>query len=441
MPYGLQARRSRVHWGSGVAIGDQPRLTKTILHALAPAVRPDEAVLATAFATDADADHFLAMQSDGVLITPAKQGGPAITRHPLTDMAWLAARLANSLAVYALSGTWVRGSHSSTKIEWAEATWNPWWGCSIASAGCNNCYAASFAHRGTNKSLGRTVTKVTPRGVTWNGKTALNSDTQQYAPVLQPKPTLWFTASMTDVFHESVPTEWLVEMHDVMRHTPHHVYQILTKRPERARTFYAARPHLLMPNMWLGTSVEDNRVMHRIDTLRMIPVPADRRWLSLEPLIGSLSPLNLDGIRWVITGGESGYPSRARACNPTWVREIRDVCLRADVPFFHKQWGRYESNPFVQEQGMSEAQARALDSTKTNGKGGAILDGRLWRDVPDWRDGHPAPADPRSHRVVRSAPTPSRNSIHQAAQKAPDRSAAARKAWATRRAKTAASTP
>lgn len=273
-------------------------------------------------------------------------------------------------------------------------------GCSIASAGCNNCYAASFTARGLH-SCHASVSQTLPSGRrVWNGNIVLNSEKTQYAPIWRSIPTVWFTASLSDIFHNSVPDAWLVEFHDVIGHTPHHVYQGLTKRPDRAAAYYAKRPHHLHSNMWLGTSIEDSGVLGRANILRSIRVPGDRRFISAEPLIGALGSLNLSGFRWVIAGGESGSQKRIRPVQPDWVRAIRDMCLNAEVPFFLKQWGTYSQNPFVTESGFSIAQAKLADPPG-NAKGGAMLDGRLWRDVPDWRDGAPPPADPKSHRLHR----------------------------------------
>jgi protein gp37 len=142
-----------------------------------------------------------------------------------------------------------------------------------------------------------------------------------------------FRNSMSDLFHESVPVPFIQEVWHVMQETPRHTYQILTKRPER--TLEVSRDLPLLPNVWLGTSVEDDRVLHRIDALRQ--VAAAIRFISFEPLIGSVARANLSGIHWVIVGGESG--PRARPMNPEWVNEIEAMCRNAGIAFFFKQWG------------------------------------------------------------------------------------------------------
>lgn len=143
----------------------------------------------------------------------------------------------------------------------------------------------------------------------------------------------WRTNPMSDLFHESVPVHFILKVWRVMQDTPRHTYQILTKRPERLME--VARDLPLLPNVWLGTSVEDDRVLDRIDALRQ--VPAAIRFISFEPLIGSVARADLTGIHWVIVGGESG--PRARSMDPAWVNEIEAMCRRAGIAFFFKQWG------------------------------------------------------------------------------------------------------
>jgi protein gp37 len=150
---------------------------------------------------------------------------------------------------------------------------------------------------------------------------------------------------------------------DVMQRCPRHVFQVLTKRPEHAAAFLARHGIVLSHNIWLGVSVESANYKHRIDTLRSIP--SQIRFLSIEPLLGPVGVINLDGVSWVITGGESG--PGARPCDPDWVREVRDQCVARGVAYFHKQWGKPSNNP-------SEA-----DGSST---GGGWLDGVLWRQYP-----------------------------------------------------------
>lgn len=267
----------------------------------------------------------------------------------------------------------------TTGIEWTEHTWNPIVGCSVLSAGCTNCYAMRQARRiegfGTIPAYIGT-TKSTKAGPVWTGKIAQSSRDQIDKPRRIRGSAMIFVNSMSDLFHPDADDAWRDDAFDVMRSVGRHTYQVLTKRPDVAKRYYSERCEVHnLPQVWLGVSVERADVKHRIDTLRSIP--ASVRFLSIEPLIGPVGELDLTGIHWVITGGESG--PRARSCAPDWVREVRDQCIEANVPLFHKQWGKYENNPLVVEQGMSPTEAREIDP---HGKGGGLLDGRLWRQMP-----------------------------------------------------------
>lgn len=268
----------------------------------------------------------------------------------------------------------------TTGIEWTEHTWNPVLGCSVASAGCTNCYAMRMAHRlGSmgNKPGYEGLTKQTKGGPVWTGKVRQASAEQIRKPMRLRNPATIFVNSMSDLFHPDMDDRWRDDAFAVMQEAPQHRYQILTKRPEVAARYYAERPHLHnLPQCWIGVSVERADVRWRIDRLR--EVPAAIRFLSVEPLIGPAGDLNLSGIHWVITGGESG--PGARASEPDWTRAVRDQCVSQKVALFHKQWGKYENNPLVCEQGMSIAAAKSADP---HGKGGALLDGSLWREMPD----------------------------------------------------------
>jgi protein gp37 len=149
------------------------------------------------------------------------------------------------------------------------------------------------------------------------------------------KPRKVFVNSMSDLFHEDVPVDFIRKVWDVMQETPRHTYQILTKRPDRMANVLNGTEFRVLPNVWLGTSVEDDRVLERLDALR--EVPAAIRFVSLEPLIGSVAAGDLSGIHWAIVGGESG--PRARAMDPVWVDEIEAMCRRSKTAFFFKQWG------------------------------------------------------------------------------------------------------
>lgn len=221
-------------------------------------------------------------------------------------------------------------------IEWTDLTWNPVVGCTIASAGCTNCYAMRMAARleamGTPKYKG--LTKRTKRGSVWTGLVRCDEASLEI-PLTWKKPRRVFVNSMSDLFHADVPVDFVSRIWDVMRRTPQHHYQILTKRPDRMAELLAEIAHEPLPNVWLGTSVEGPLVAERIDQLR--EVPAAIRFISFEPLIAALPNLNLSDINWAIVGGESG--PRARPMDEMWVEEILDACLAQGVAFFFKQWG------------------------------------------------------------------------------------------------------
>lgn len=205
-----------------------------------------------------------------------------------------------------------------TRIEWTELTWNPVTGCTKLSQGCKHCYAESIAKR------------------FWGGRAF--TDVQVHEDRLD-QPRRWrkgrtvFVNSMSDLFHESVPVEFIARVFAVMRECPQHTFQVLTKRAERLAELAPSLPW--SANVWIGVSVEDERVVGRIDLLRN--VPAAVRFLSLEPLIGPLPRLTLGGIDWAIVGGESGHG--ARPMRREWVEAIFRQCRAAGVPFFFKQWG------------------------------------------------------------------------------------------------------
>ena len=234
-------------------------------------------------------------------------------------------------------------------IEWTEATWNPVTGCSKISAGCKHCYAERMSFR--LQAMGK------PQYA--NGFKLTLQPGMLEVPLRWRSPRTIFVNSMSDLFHEDVGLEFTKRVFDVMNRCPQHTFQILTKRPSVAAEF---APRLSWTsNIWMGTSIEDDRVLHRVASLRQIP--ARTRFLSIEPLIGPLPQLPLAGIHWVIVGGESGPGSREM--DPDWVRQIRDWCLEKSVPFFFKQWG-------------------GVNKKKT----GRVLDGRTWDDMPT-RNGTP----------------------------------------------------
>ncbi|ESX16566.1 MULTISPECIES: DUF5131 family protein [unclassified Mesorhizobium] len=248
---------------------------------------------------------------------------------------------------------------AETSIEWTDATWNPVAGCTILTAGCTNCYAMRMAARleamGVDKYVG--VTRKSGGKAKWTGKIKLDRASIS-VPQEWKKPKRVFVNSMSDLFHAEVPTAFIAEIWQVMAATPRHTYQILTKRPDRMSEVLSSPEFNVLPNVWLGTSVEDSRVLYRLDELRA--VPAAVRFVSFEPLIGSVAGANLKSIHWAIVGGESG--PQARPLDTRWVDEIFDQCTDADTAFFFKQWGG-----------------------KNKKITGRTYRDRLWDDLPDLR--------------------------------------------------------
>lgn len=211
----------------------------------------------------------------------------------------------------------------NSSIEWTNMTWNPVTGCTKVSQGCKHCYAERMAKRLKAMGVERYQSGF---------KLTLHDDLLDL-PKRWREPKLVFVNSMSDLFHEKVPVEFIQRVFETMSECEQHIFQVLTKRASRLR---AVAPELEWPqNVWMGVSVEDERVAHRIEDL--VSTPSQVRFLSLEPLIGPLPNLNLKGIHWVIVGGESG--PGARPMKSQWVKDIRKQCRAAKVPFFFKQWG------------------------------------------------------------------------------------------------------
>jgi protein gp37 len=225
---------------------------------------------------------------------------------------------------------------AETSIEWTDATWNPVAGCTVLTAGCTNCYAMRMAARleamGTAKYRG--LTRKSGGRAVWTSKIRLDHASLN-SPKRWSKPRKVFVNSMSDLFHDDVPIEFIAQIWNVMKHTPRHTYQILTKRPERMAQVLARPSFEVLSNVWLGTSVEDERVLDRLDAIRRMR--AAIRFVSFEPLIGSVVQGDLTGIDWAIVGGESG--PRSREMKPEWVDEIEAMCRRSGTAFFFKQWG------------------------------------------------------------------------------------------------------
>jgi protein gp37 len=243
---------------------------------------------------------------------------------------------------------------SSSDIEWTDATWNPVAGCKVLSAGCTNCYAMRMASRldamGQEKYAG--LTRKSGGRFVWTGKVRLDHASLRL-PHTWSKGRRVFVNSMSDLFHDKVPLGFIQAVFRVMAETPRHTYQLLTKRADRMLQLSSL---LEWPaNAWMGVSVENADVLWRVDRLRM--TGAQVKFLSCEPLIGPLRQMDLRGIDWVIAGGESG--PGARSVEADWVREIRDHCVSAGVPFHFKQWGG-----------------------PVKSKTGRTLDGRTWDELP-----------------------------------------------------------
>jgi len=239
-----------------------------------------------------------------------------------------------------------------SKIEWTEQTWNPSAGCTKISSGCKNCYAETMAIR-----LQGTGAVGYENGFNFNTVPSRLND-----PLKRKNPTVFFVNSMSDIFHENMPEEYLDRIFEVIENTPHHTYQILTKRADRMYDYFSKRP--VPSNVWLGVTVENKQQgLPRIDKLRHLN--AKVLFLSVEPLLEDLGAMNLTNIDWVIVGGESG--NRARPMEKEWVVNIKQQCENECIAFFFKQWGTWGED-------------KVKRSKKLNGK---ELDGKIWQQYPE----------------------------------------------------------
>ncbi len=240
---------------------------------------------------------------------------------------------------------------TQTSIEWTEQTWNPTTGCTKISPGCKHCYAETMARRLHAMGAG---------GYENEFKLTLQP-ARLDQPLARKKPTVYFVNSMSDLFHEDVPDAFLDRVFDVIRRTPQHTYQILTKRAERLPEYFSTRP--CPANIWLGVSVEDREFgLPRIDHLRQVDAPI--RFLSVEPLLEDIGKIDLTGIHWVIVGGESGH--HARPMREEWVANMKTQADAAGSAFFFKQWGGWGSDGVKRHK-------------KANGR---VFRGRTWDDYP-----------------------------------------------------------
>lgn len=213
---------------------------------------------------------------------------------------------------------------STTTIEWTEQTWNPTTGCTKISPGCKHCYAEVMAKR---------LQAMGARGYE-NGFNLSILPERLEQPLMRRKATTYFVNSMSDLFHNDIPFSFLDQVFDVIKCTPQHTYQILTKRSARMRKYFSSRD--VPDNVWLGVSVENRTYgLQRVDDLREIK--ASIRFLSVEPLLEDVGAIDLRGIHWVIVGGESGY--KARPMKAEWVKSIKIQCEQDGIAFFFKQWG------------------------------------------------------------------------------------------------------
>lgn len=291
-----------------------------------------------------------------------------------------------------------------TGIEWTDATWNPLRGCSRVSEGCRNCYAERVAARFSGEGQPyEGLATMTPAGARWTNQVRLIESALEQ-PLKWRRPRRIFVNSMSDLFHESVPDEWINRVFAVMSSGTRHVFQVLTKRPERMKKYVTAAGWKTLPNVWLGVSVEDQETANK-RIPHLLATPAAIRFISAEPLLGSVGldnlidipprswglshhinalaghrwdeselfgsdkpyeddPPNTNRLDWVIVGGESG--PGARPMHPDWARSLRDQCVDAGVPFFFKQWGEHDAA------GQRVGKAKA----------GCTLDGKEWRQFP-----------------------------------------------------------
>lgn len=231
-------------------------------------------------------------------------------------------------------------------IEWTEATWNPVTGCDEVSPGCAHCYARTFAER----------FRGVPGHPYEQGFDLRMWPERLEQPLKWARPRMIFVNSMSDLFHEDIPVEYIERVFEVMGRAEHHTFQILTKRHERLAALAAVLPW--HANVWMGVSIENRRFVERADYLR--EVDAAVRFISAEPLLGPLEALDLSDIDWLIAGGESGH--RHRPVKIEWLRDLRDSCIDEGVAYFFKQWGGHRPK-----------------------SGGRLLDGRTWDEMPTGR--------------------------------------------------------
>ena len=275
----------------------------------------------------------------------------------------------------------------TTGIEWTDHTWNPFIGCSKISDGCHNCYAIRTAYRlksFNNPHYKNVVSKKNDK-VNWTGKINLNSQNVLNKPNKIQNDSIIFVNSMSDFFHSNVEFKNQKMALEVMMENSRHQFQVLTKRPENIQKFLnKAKMKKFPDNVWIGTTVEGQKVKDRIQILKKIK--ARIKFLSIEPLIDDIGNVSFKGIDWIITGGESG--PNARVMKIDWLRKCRDIATRDNVPHFFKQFGKPTNNPLYwrKVKGVYIPRDNAIQYVNKNdpiGKGGSKLDGRHWKEMPN----------------------------------------------------------
>lgn len=253
-----------------------------------------------------------------------------------------------------------RSDMNRSNIEWTETTWNPTTGCTKISAGCKNCYAERWAFMQQKRGIDQYR----------NGFDLTLSPGRLKDPYKWKEPQLVFVNSMSDLFHDDVPDEYIIEIFKTMNETSKHTFQILTKRIERVKSI-TAKLHW-SKNIWLGVSVENKEFIPRIALLKEIP--AEIKFISFEPLLGEIEYSDYLGIDWVLVGGESG--GNARRIEKDWILSIKKRCIDQKVSFFFKQWGKREFNPDKNDVTLDKEHMHYA-------KGGCMIDGKLHREYPN----------------------------------------------------------
>jgi protein gp37 len=247
-----------------------------------------------------------------------------------------------------------------SKIEWTEVTWNPTTGCNKVSAGCKNCYAEKWANMQNKRGISQYK----------NGFELTLAPDRLNDPFKWKKPLTVFVNSMSDLFHEKVEDVYIEKIFRIMNDTPHHTFQVLTKRIERVKTLPSSLNW--SNNIWLGVSVEHREFVGRIEELKN--TPSKIKFISFEPLLSNIEYENFNGIDWVLVGGESG--GKARKIEKEWVFQIKNTCQKSRTPFFFKQWGKRIFNPDANDPTINKAHPLFA-------KGGCMIDNKIHREYPN----------------------------------------------------------